>query len=1295
MTIRNTNPSEAWDKAYNAFQQINFTAYDYDTIKESLIQYLKVYHPEEFNDFIESSNLIAILELFAYIGEQLAYRIDANAHENFISTAQRKQSILRLARLVSYKATRNIPARGLAKIETIRTSETVYDSLGNNLANLVISWNDSNNVNWKEQFFLVLGRVLTSRFGQPVKAAQIGDVSMNLYTLNNQLSSFRNGVYPFSAAGSSEQVPMEVVPANIDENGPSERAPDLNAQFNIIYASDGKGDGSDYTGFLVFLKQGSLIRTDYRITEPTANRRLELDIINVNDTDVWVYGVDENDTITEVWHKVEILNEQNLQFNDVKNRKKYEIESLENDRIALLFGDGNFSDSPIGRFQFWTRVSTNQTVNIPKNRISGQPLSFTYLNPQRNVHNCDITFSLSAAMQNNSASETIEQIRQSAPASYSAQNRMVNGQDYNTYMLKDPSVLRLKTINRTFAGQPKYIEWNDASRKYENIKLFGDDLTLFSGVSVDMIETRASARTIIDGTIEPLLQSNGVFNSIVHAMATTPGADGIIVYPRRKIIDDNQTRYFKLDDTPVTPYGELYNAWVQSTITNGGDGSLNEKSAIQAALDQHWYGDVSQYVVINGARHGVIKDPVLFPEDDGKIYQADLPRTIDGANSYPPGDAGSGLQQVPPQKIFGLRFNPLVRCFGSGNISLLDLMNSDALSAPSQSIWGYGDGVAGAPRAFGVEAFAHKKEVLTIEMASDATTFTVISNLRGKLPNYVLGSSSGARWSDQHGLDLPCDFVISNGSTIFQTGDGFAIDIQKDNIGIFRATVRKFQGLKYKANFMGWWEIVPDVVMRANPSDPSDAELIELKPYIGGAALDENGPSLEQQMSFNQSIKAQSWIFMIVREEETGVTKSWKIFSRNTKIIAESETTKFWFNQSEQIIDPDTKLPVIDKIRVLRSNIDEFGQPLPKTHIYDALGFVYNADGEINFNQLEVAPAGVNTFTRNGDNVADNLLQFESFSSGSFEYGVIEDDPTSIRWLSCSETDANYQYRVVAYDTDEYDDPLITFDAFGIEFPIGSNTYYFAVGDSINFVGQLSDGTVIPGSGSGTRIVRRRRVPSITNSAGDGCNVTTGLDFMWQHFSPVANLIDPSVSNIHDTFILTRGYYTNVRDYIRGINSYEPIPPTPLELRTSYGYLLQNKMLSDTVVLHSGKIKLLFGEKADQRLRAKFRVVKSPIGSFSEERIKQEIVSVIDAFFDIGGWDFGDTFYATELISLIHQRLGPQISSVVIVPTYSINSFGSLFTIESGFDEILQSAATFDDIEIVDALTPNVLRQIR
>jgi hypothetical protein len=135
-------------------------------------------------------------------------------------------------------------------------------------------------------------------------------------------------------------------------------------------------------------------------------------------------------------------------------------------------------------------------------------------------------------------------------------------------------------------------------------------------------------------------------------------------------------------------------------------------------------------------------------------------------------------------------------------------------------------------------------------------------------------------------------------------------------------------------------------------------------------------------------------------------------------------------------------------------------------------------------------------------------------------------------------------------------------------------------------------------------------------------------------------------------------------------------------------------MLSDIVVLHPGKIKLLFGQLADQTLRASFRVVKSPSATFSDERIKSEVINVINTYFEIQNWDFGDTFYATELIGLIHQRLTTQIASVVLVPTYSVNSFGSLFTISSGFDEVLQSAATVSDVQIVTALTPTVLRQI-
>src|SRR5271154_1642742 len=106
------NSAETWETVYTAFANINFTAFDYNTVKQSLLDYMQLYFPEDFNDYIESSEFIAILELFSYICEQLSYRVDQNAQENFLSTAQRQESILRLAQFVSYTPTRNLPARG-------------------------------------------------------------------------------------------------------------------------------------------------------------------------------------------------------------------------------------------------------------------------------------------------------------------------------------------------------------------------------------------------------------------------------------------------------------------------------------------------------------------------------------------------------------------------------------------------------------------------------------------------------------------------------------------------------------------------------------------------------------------------------------------------------------------------------------------------------------------------------------------------------------------------------------------------------------------------------------------------------------------------------------------------------------------------------------------------------------------------------------------------------------------------------------------------------------------------------
>jgi hypothetical protein len=135
---------------------------------------MKLNYAESFNNFIESTNMIAYVELFAYIAEQLAYRVDMNAHEAFMDTAERKASILKHAKLLSYKPSRNIAARGLVKLTGVSITQDTIDSQGNNIANTRVNWNDANNPLWKEQFILAMDRVLVRPSDTLIKTQNSG-----------------------------------------------------------------------------------------------------------------------------------------------------------------------------------------------------------------------------------------------------------------------------------------------------------------------------------------------------------------------------------------------------------------------------------------------------------------------------------------------------------------------------------------------------------------------------------------------------------------------------------------------------------------------------------------------------------------------------------------------------------------------------------------------------------------------------------------------------------------------------------------------------------------------------------------------------------------------------------------------------------------------------------------------------------------------------------------------------------------------------------------------------------------
>jgi hypothetical protein len=74
-------------------------------------------------------------------------------------------------------------------------------------------------------------------------------------------------------------------------------------------------------------------------------------------------------------------------------------------------------------------------------------------------------------------------------------------------------------------------------------------------------------------------------------------------------------------------------------------------------------------------------------------------------------------------------------------------------------------------------------------------------------------------------------------------------------------------------------------------------------------------------------------------------------------------------------------------------------------------------------------------------------------------------------------------------------------------------------------------------------------------------------------------------------------------------------------------------------------------------------------------------------------WEFGETFYFTELAAAIHASLPTEIDTVVLVPLNSTNYFGDMFQVSAREDELFMPSVTVDDIEIVDSLNRLNIKQ--
>ena len=91
-------------------KDIKYLNKDFVDFRTNLIEFAKTYFPTTYNDFNESSPGMMFIEMASYIGDVLGYYIDDTLKESLITTAEDRENIFELAKMMGYRAKATTPA---------------------------------------------------------------------------------------------------------------------------------------------------------------------------------------------------------------------------------------------------------------------------------------------------------------------------------------------------------------------------------------------------------------------------------------------------------------------------------------------------------------------------------------------------------------------------------------------------------------------------------------------------------------------------------------------------------------------------------------------------------------------------------------------------------------------------------------------------------------------------------------------------------------------------------------------------------------------------------------------------------------------------------------------------------------------------------------------------------------------------------------------------------------------------------------------------------------------------------
>jgi hypothetical protein len=91
-------------------RNVDFSALDYDTSRRVIIEYIRTYYPDDFNDFVASNGIMMLIDIIASTTSKLSIRSDMLANEATLPTAKSERAVINHLALINQRIKRQTPA---------------------------------------------------------------------------------------------------------------------------------------------------------------------------------------------------------------------------------------------------------------------------------------------------------------------------------------------------------------------------------------------------------------------------------------------------------------------------------------------------------------------------------------------------------------------------------------------------------------------------------------------------------------------------------------------------------------------------------------------------------------------------------------------------------------------------------------------------------------------------------------------------------------------------------------------------------------------------------------------------------------------------------------------------------------------------------------------------------------------------------------------------------------------------------------------------------------------------------